>query len=117
MIAGLDAKPRNINCAAGKNERNSLEAMPPQPKAQRFKEFIIRLRAAPAAVNREDALSLNNKMHVYGWEFEWKDLDANPCYWDDSWAKVHRTQIYDSGRIVITKLREPGGLVLDKPGV
>lgn len=110
--------------------------MPVQPKAQRFNEFIIRLRAAPAAINREDALALmkrlmqetedelvgadapyNNKMHAYGWEFEWKDLDANPCYWDDSWAKVHRTQIYDNGRIVITKLREPGGLVLDKPGV
>ena len=45
----------------------------------------------------------NDKMHVYGWEFGWKDLGRSPCYWDDSWSKVHRTQIYDNGRIVITK--------------
>ena len=104
-------------------------------KADRFKAFIDRLDLANGATDRESALALmkrimtevedelvgpnalfSDKMHVYGWEFEWKDLHANPCYWDDNWAKVHRTQIYGDGRIVISKLRPQTVAILDKPG-
>jgi len=104
-------------------------------KAHRFDLFLERLSAAPPAADREDALGLlkqtmdaveneavgvdapfGDKMHVYGWEFQWKNLDSDPCHWDDSWSKVHRTEIYSNGRIVITRLRDPASTVLDKPG-
>jgi len=60
----------------------------------------------------------SERMHVWGWGFEWRDLESDPCYWDDSVVKSHRTQIYHSGRIVIGNLKTlPPSIVLDKPGV
>lgn len=94
------------------------------------------LQEAPRVGSREDVLSLfkqtmnqvedehsgtdrtdySERMHVWNWEFEWRDLDSDPCYWDDSAARTHRTQIFHSGRFVITNLKSsPAAVVIDKP--
>lgn len=105
-------------------------------KEKRFGEFIERVAAAPPAASREEALQLlksvmdavenehvgadapfDHKMHVYGWEFQWRNLDSDPCHWDDSWSKKHRTHLYHSGRIVIRRMRAPLKDVLVKPGL
>lgn len=58
------------------------------------------------------------RMHIFPMEdfYDWKDLAKDPCSWVDSVAASHRTEIYNSGRIVITRIKHPAGLVLDKPG-
>lgn len=105
-------------------------------KGTRFREFIERVAAAPPAASREAALQLlksvmdavemqhvgaeapfEHKMHVYGWEYEWRDLDSDPCYWDDNWSKKHRTFLYHNGRIVISRMRAPHKEILVKPGL
>lgn len=109
---------------------------PLKSKRERFAIFLERLKAAPPVDSRERALALMKdimdrvedefsetdrpnyaeRMHVWGWGFEWRNLESDPCYWDDSVAKTHRTQIYHSGRIVITNLKTlPASIVLDKP--
>lgn len=107
-------------------------------RADRFAIFLARLKKARPAQGREDALALmtrimdevedelsgldrNNygeRMHVYGFqrEFGWKDMDGDPCYWDDSARSTHRTHLYHDGRIVITAIRKMHEVVLDKPG-
>lgn len=104
-------------------------------KSERFAIFIRKLTEAPPAGSRDTALALlqrvmdavedehsgkdktnyTERMHIWGWEFNWRDLSSDPCYWDDSVAKKHRTQIYYNGRIVITDLKS-AVVVLDKPG-
>lgn len=110
------------------------------PKPVRLKLFIEKLRDHPPVTNREDALSLmvrlmaeaedyyqlppndySIRMGVFrpnqSYDNGWKDLDSDPCYWDDSVSKTHRTLVYNSGRIVIKKIKEnPAIVVLDKPG-
>lgn len=105
------------------------------PKSVRFSEFIENLNKAEPSSSREESLSLMKelmksvedkyglptqdlsvRMHVYSWDFGWKDLDKNPCYWDDSWVQTHRTELYHEGRIVITRLKAPIKTVIDKPG-
>jgi hypothetical protein len=104
-------------------------------KSLRFTEFVELLRNERAAVDRDDALSLMTKtmnavedshgfapndftdrMHVFSWEFGWKDLDGDPCYWDDAFSGKHRTKIFRNGRILIERRHEPKSAVLDKPG-
>jgi hypothetical protein len=109
---------------------------PKMSKRQRFAIFIARLKDAPAVDSRESALELmkhvmdkvedehsgtgrtdfSERMHVWGWGFQWTDLDKDPCCWDDTAGKVHRMQIFNNGRIVITNLKSSGSVVLDKPG-
>lgn len=105
------------------------------PKAVRFDEFIDRLKSAEPSSSREDSLVLMKelmksvedgyglpaqnfaeRMNVYSWEYDWKDLDKDPCYWLDSWSKTHRTELYHDGRIVIKRLKAPSKIVIDKPG-
>jgi hypothetical protein len=106
-------------------------------KRERFAIFLESLKLASPADSRERALALmketmdrvedefsgtdrtnySERMHVWDWRFEWRDMESDPCYWDDSVARTHRTQIYHSGRIVITNLKiAPASVVLDKPG-
>ncbi|WP_321922985.1 DUF6685 family protein [Paraburkholderia guartelaensis] len=93
------------------------------PKRERFAEFIRRLEQAPRASSREEALEImrstmdeveneltrlpssdyRDRMHVFGFECNWKDLDADTCYWDDFVTGQHRTSISHSGKIVITR--------------
>jgi hypothetical protein len=111
-----------------------MQDKPIPTRAARIEVFLERLRAAPPASSRDDALALmkatmdsverelvganappGSKMHVYGWEYDW-NTDRDPWYWDDDRFKVHRTEIYKSGRIVITNMRSSSIVVLDKPG-
>jgi len=107
-------------------------------KNERFSIFINRLRSADPARSRDEALALMkqimnevedefsglprsnfaDRMHIYGFDpfYGWQDLDQNPCWWDDSIAKIHRTEIYNDGRIVITRTRGQIGPVIDKSG-
>lgn len=105
-------------------------------KTQRFELFLARLTSGPPAQSRQDALDLmsrlmneiedehsgvgrgdfDKRMRVWGWEFNWKDLQSDPCYWDDSFRSTHRTQIYHSGRIVISRLKHDRAVILDKQG-
>ena len=59
-----------------------------------------------------------DRMNVFSLDagLGWMSLGADPCYWVDSLAKTHRTEIYHSGRIVITRIKSPIRLVLDKVG-
>lgn len=104
-------------------------------KSVRFAAFIIQLNASAPASSREDAVALmkrvmkavedsyglppdnfDQRMNVFSLDagMGWMDLDSDPCYWDDSFSKTHRTKVYSSGRIVITRLKEPCEVVLDK---
>lgn len=105
------------------------------PKFQRFATFITKLQAARNPTSREDAVELmrqvmkavedqyglpndfDYRMHVFPLDANlgWKDLDKDPCYWDDAISKTHRTEVYNSGRIVITRLKPPSHVVLSKP--
>lgn len=105
------------------------------PKSQRFAVFIKELLAARNPINRQDAVDLmqqvmkavedhyglpndyDRRMHVFSLDANlgWKDLDKDPCYWDDAFSKTHRTEVYNSGRIVITRVKPPSHLVLSKP--
>jgi hypothetical protein len=108
-------------------------------RADRFTIFLSRLEKARPAQGREDALALmsqimdevedelsgldrsnyGERMHVYGFqrEFGWKDMDGDPCYWDDSVRATHRTHLYHDGRILITAIKKMHVVVLDKPGI
>jgi hypothetical protein len=106
------------------------------PKSSRFAEFIEQLASQRPATSREDAVSLmtrvmnavedrhgltrgdyTHRMNVFPLNLGWRNLDADPCYWDDSVTGTHRTQVFNNGRIVITRLKKPVDEVLDKPGV
>src|ERR1700744_4806290 len=93
------------------------------PKKIRFAEFVARVAAhRPRPSNRDEALNLMKRvmdeiedgvglprdnfverMHIFGWGFNWKDLDKNPCWWDDAVTGTHRTFIYEDGRIRIIR--------------
>jgi len=111
-------------------------ANPTKTKRKRFEMFLTKLKDAPCACSRDGALDLlkqtmiqiedeysgtsrtnySERMHVWSWEFEWRDLDSDPCYWDDSVSRTHRTQIFHDGRIIITNLKSSAmAVVLDKP--
>ncbi|MGQ5628754.1 hypothetical protein [Enterobacter cloacae] len=112
--------------------------MTPPSKYFRFKLFIAELQKHAPASNREEAVSFMKKimndienrynlpkndyitrMHVFGLDCNmgWKDLDSDPCYWDDMEKKNHRTYVYNNGRIVIKNIKvSPELIVLDKPG-
>lgn len=106
-------------------------------KAIRFSQFIDRLGRERPATGRCDAHSLmtevmNNsedgfglerddykdRMHVFplSSDYHWKNIDCDPCYWDDFATAKHRTEIFNNGRIVITLIREPQTVLLDKAG-
>ncbi|MVW64226.1 hypothetical protein GPY61_30295 [Massilia sp. NEAU-DD11] len=105
-------------------------------KRERFAIFLSRLNDAPPGQNREDSFTLmsrimdevedelsgvdrsnfGERMRVWGWEFGWKNLGNDPCFWDDSMSATHRTHIYHNGRILITAIRNNHVVVLDKPG-
>jgi hypothetical protein len=110
---------------------------PLKTKKERFAIFLERLKAASPVSSRECALELmteiidrvedefsvtvrsdfSERMHVWRWEFQWKDLDSDPCYWDDSANRTHRVIIYHSGRIIIKNLKVfPTTVILDKLG-
>lgn len=104
-------------------------------KSVRFAQFIDELKAARHATDRHDAVALMKevmkkvedshglpndfdlRMNVFSLEesMGWKDLHSDPCYWDDAASRTHRTEVYNNGRIVITRLKQPTGLVLSKP--
>lgn len=105
-------------------------------KSVRFGQFVEALIAAPAANSRQAAFDLmkqvmdsvenmnglpsNNyvdRMNVFPMEefYEWTNLTGDPCRWVDSLAKRHCTEIYDSGRIVITRIKD-AAVILDKSG-
>ncbi|MGF6877252.1 DUF6685 family protein [Paraburkholderia sp. MM5477-R1] len=106
-------------------------------KRERLAEFVRRLRDERPASSREDALALmkavvnsvedqfsgkpatdyRERMHVFGFECDWKDLKSDPCYWDDFASGLHRTSIFHSGKIVITHRGRPDVPVLEKKGV
>lgn len=56
------------------------------------------------------------RMQVFSFDCDWRDLEKNPCYWDDHASNRHRVYIYDDGRIVIKKLPTLREVVIDKPG-
>lgn len=104
-------------------------------KRERMKVFLERLNEAEPAGSRDEALDLMKRlmkevedehnmppqnfairMHVWGWKYDWKNLEGDPCYWIDSWSATHKTEIYRDGRIVISRVKEPTQIVLDKPG-
>ncbi|MGH1577568.1 hypothetical protein [Planktotalea sp.] len=106
-------------------------------KAIRFERFIERLRSERRADDRSDAHFLmtevmnaiedgygfepndySNRMHVFtlSADFDWKNIDDDPCYWDDALSAKHRTEIFNNGRIVITQIHEPKAVLLDKAG-
>lgn len=107
-------------------------------KADRFAIFLLRLEKANPARSREDALELlsrimgevedefsgldrsnfGERMHVYGFAplFGWKNMESDPCFWDDAARSTHRTYLYNDGRIVITAIKKMHAIVLDKPG-
>lgn len=106
------------------------------PRYERFQQFIEKLRAHQPAANRQDAVSLmkrlmkevedyhqlpsadfTKRMSVYPLNCGWRDLESDPCYWDDASTHKHRTFVYNSGRIVIKYVFQGADtLVLDKPG-
>jgi hypothetical protein len=106
-------------------------------KSARFAQFLEKLKSAPPAANRSEAFDLMKyamdsvedanglpvndyikRMNVFSMTefFGWTNLTGDPCSWIDSVAAVHRTEIYNSGRIVITRIKNPSCVVLDKPG-
>ena len=105
-------------------------------KHERFDIFLSRLATAAPANSRDAALALmsrimdeveeefsdadrssfGERMRVWGWDFGWKNLQTDPCFWDDSAGSTHRTHIYHSGRIVITRIKGGPADVIDKPG-
>lgn len=107
-------------------------------RADRFNIFLSRLEKATPARSRDDALALmsrimdevedefsgldrsnyGERMHVYGFGkgFGWKDMETDPCYWDDAAKASHRTHLYHDGRIVITAIKKLHAVVLAKPG-
>ncbi|GKS87487.1 hypothetical protein AVMA1855_25065 [Acidovorax sp. SUPP1855] len=106
-------------------------------KSVRFGQFIEQLNSAPAACSREAAFNLMKevmdlvedanglpandyvtRMHVYSMTefFGWSNLQNDPCSWVDSVVASHRTEIYNNGRIVITRIKSPTCVVLDKAG-
>lgn len=107
-------------------------------KRERMRIFFERLKAAEPATSRDDALALmkrimdqvedefsglpwsnfGQRMHIYGFEplYNWQNLEGNPCWWDDAQSRVHRTELYNDGRIVIKRLSGTSELMLDKPG-
>ncbi|MES2282500.1 MAG: hypothetical protein V4542_13895 [Pseudomonadota bacterium] len=106
-------------------------------KSVRFSEFVGKLKAERAATGREDAVMLMKKVmklveDAYGLpdnDFDrrmnvfalnanmgWMNLDTDPCYWDDNQTKIHRTEVYKDGRIVISRNKAPIAIVLDKAG-
>lgn len=105
-------------------------------KSVRFGQFVEALIAAPAANSRQAAFDLmkqvmdsvenmnglpsNNyvdRMNVFPMEefYEWTNLTGDPCRWVDSLVKRYCTEIYNSGRIVITRIKD-AAVVLDKAG-
>jgi hypothetical protein len=111
-------------------------------KRERFAIFLEQLMAAPPATSRPEALELvkntmnqvedmhsglpwsnfTERMHVYGFDplYSWRDLDQDPCYWDDSVAKTHRIYLFHDGRIQIYRLpiaNATATAILDKPGI
>lgn len=109
-------------------------------KWERFDVFLRELAAAPPAFSRESALNLvkqimnkvedeysnlpwsnfASRMHVYGFEpeFNWKDLDKDPCHWTDAQAKKHRIALYHNGRIqIFSLLQDSDTTILDKNGI
>jgi len=56
------------------------------------------------------------RMNVFGLDIGWRDLDKDPCYWDDAQTKTHRTKVYNNGRIVILRIKGAEELIIDKPG-
>ena len=109
--------------------------MTQKTKSERFKIFLQRLQLAESADSREGALALlkqimnevedgysgypmsewDRRMHVYGWDHGWENLDTDPCYWDDRISNKHRTWIFNDGRIVIESLHEQR-ILIDKQG-
>lgn len=105
-------------------------------KSVRFSQFVEAVRSAPAANCRQAAFDLmkqvmdsvenknglpandgGDRMNVFPMEefYGWKNLTGDPCYWIDSLVKRYCTEIYNSGRIVITRIKG-STVVLDKPG-
>lgn len=103
-------------------------------KQERLQIFIERLKSSKAENTRDKALDLLKvtmqrvedefsgagkndyglRMNVFGWDQGWCNLDKDPCYWDDANTKTHRTEIYNNGRIVITRVdKEPHQIILD----
>ncbi|MBB5360538.1 hypothetical protein HDE76_003782 [Rhodanobacter sp. ANJX3] len=92
-------------------------------KPERMKLFFERLKQAPRPTSRQDAINLikrtldeiedqhsglprsnyDGRMHFWpiSTDFGWMNIQSDPCYWDDSVVKRHRTYIFNNGRIVI----------------
>ncbi|MEY0519923.1 hypothetical protein AB7341_19845 [Providencia huaxiensis] len=110
------------------------------PRAVRLNLFFEKLLAHPPVADRKEALSLLVRIMAEVEDFyglpkndfptrmgvfrpqennpnDWKDLDSDPCYWDDSLTKTHRTIVYNNGRIIIKNIKSnPAVVVLDKSG-
>lgn len=107
-------------------------------KRERMRIFFERLENAEPAKSRQEALDLmrrimdqvedefsglpwsnfGQRMHIYGFDrlYNWQNLDGNPCWWDDANSRVHRTELYNDGRIVIKRVNGVPAVMVDKPG-
>jgi len=100
--------------------------------------FFEKLRIHPPVTNRQEAVSLIKRLLTeiddadglvpgdfttrlnilaISADYGWKNIESDPCYWDDNKTKTHRIYLYNSGRIVIERVKEgEERLILDKPG-